>query len=430
MRLGRLEEKRLVRLPYIATAVLFVPVGHVSAQTIGPEAVARGVTIETRPRSDYEALGVRLEGFRLDGALETGLGFSDNLVPQAERKRSGVFVEEAVQFGLNSDWTRHAVGITASQATRQHLQHSELNWNDYAVGLDGRYDIGRASSLGFRYDHIRGHLDVTDFDVEQRGATRPLPFDTDRARVTGTAAINRLSLTGALEYARVRYEEEGRLALNDGIFNRAPANDHDRILGELGLAYSFLPGRAVTLTTRLTDINYRQDARTRENSFTWEVLGGVRYDLTGLWSVRFSAGYRHRNYEGADLPSLSGPAFEGQVVYLPSQLTTVTLSASRTIEESIRADSVSFIRTQLRVSADHEFRRNIILSTEVRGEHREYQQPRETVTDLVAIIGARFLISRNLSLLASYQRFERLHAPRGLREYDQNLFQLRLRIAL
>jgi hypothetical protein len=421
---------RLLRITYVAAVVLFVAATEASAQTMGPESVARGVTVATRPRPEFDPLGVRLGGFRLDGSVEGGAGFSDNLVPDVGRNRSGAFFDETVRLGLNSDWTRHAIGVTASQATRQHVRDSDLNWLDYAVGLNGRYDIGRASSLGLEYDHIRGHLEVTDFDAEQVGLTRPVPFDTDRVRVNGTAAINRISLTSALEYYRIRYEEEEREGLGGSGFGRVSGRDYERFLGEAGVAYNFFPGRAVTFTTRLSDINYRREDRSGVNSFTWEVLGGVRYDLTGLWAVRFAAGYRHRDYEGAELRSLSGPAFEGQVVYLPSQLTTLTLTASRTIEESIRAESVSFVRTQVRLGADYELRRNIILSGEVRGERREYQQPDEKVTDLVGVVGARFLLNRNLSLIASYQHFERLQAPGGAREFGQNLFQLRLRFAL
>jgi hypothetical protein len=55
-------------------------------------------------------------------------------------------------------------------------------------------------------------------------------------------------------------------------------------------------------------------------------------------------GYRERDYEGVGIKNLSGPAFEGEVTYQPTLLTTLRLSGRRTIEESIRNNAVSFTR--------------------------------------------------------------------------------------
>ncbi|WP_424139431.1 outer membrane beta-barrel protein [Roseomonas chloroacetimidivorans] len=393
---------------------------------MGPNAVARGTTVTSRSRPDYDPLGVRLGGFRLHGSAEAGVGFSDDVAPNTMPGRSDGFVDNAFRLDLNSDWTRQALGITASQAARQHIRSNDLNWNDFGVGFAGRYDIGRASSVGFEYGHVRNHLDVTSFDVEQGSLTRPIPYDSDRVRLTGTAGLNRVAIRNAVEYSIIRYDEEERTAFG----TIGSGRDHNRLLGETEMAYSFVPGRAVTLTTRLTDINYRRSDRRGQDSFTWEVLGGVRYDLTGLWEVRFAAGYRHRDYQDPTLRSLSGPAFEGQITYLPSQLTTFTLAAQRTIEESIRADATSYTRTQIRFAVDHELRRNIILSGELRAERLEYQSPSEKVTDAAGMIGLQFLINRNWSVWASYQRYERLEAPASTREFDQNVLQLRMKFAL
>lgn len=391
-------------------------------------AVLRDATVTARPRPDYAPLGVRLGGFRLDGEIEGGAGYNDNLVPDARRRRGGVFLDEALRLDLNSTWTRHAFNATVAQAARRYLADSELDWTDYEARLGGRLDIGRASSVTAGYVHQRGHLDVTEFDVSRGALGRPISFEVDAASIAGAAAINRVTLTGALDHNETRFDRADLRSGTDAA--TVSALDYGRTTGEAGATYSFTPGRSVTLLTRLTDITYRQSERQGRSSFTWEVLGGVRYDLTGLWALRLALGYRQRNYEGPGLPTLSGPALEGEVLYLPTQLTTVTLSARRSIEESIRTDSVAFTRTYLRLGVDHELFRNVLLSGEIRGEHLEYERPRDTVTGIVGLVGLRVYLDRRISVSLSYQREERLHAPAGAQEFDQNLVRLRMRFAL
>ncbi|WP_426955256.1 outer membrane beta-barrel protein [Muricoccus radiodurans] len=385
------------------------------------------MTVTTRPRPDYDPLGVRLPGFRLDAALESGPGFDDNTTPEANRRRSAAFLGETAELRLSSTFTRHALNLFASQDTRQYAGDGDRSWIDHTVGFNGRYDIGRASSVGFEYRHLRGHLDTTDFDVQTGSLTRPLPFESDIVRLTGVGAFNRLTLDGALDYRTVRYEEKGTAVVPTGY---ADFSDHDVLVGEGRLTYSLLPGRSLSLLSRLTDISYRRADQRGRDSFTWEVLGGVQYDLTGLWAARIEVGYRQRDYEDPSLARLSGPAFEGQITYMPSQLVTIALTGQRTIEESIRAQSVSYTRTAAKLGVDYELRRNVILSAELTGEQREYTRPRDTVSDAILLLSGRLLLNRSATLIGSYQYVRRLEAADGFEEYDRNLVQLRLRFAL
>jgi hypothetical protein len=406
--------------------LLLLHPAEAAAQAIAPEATARGVTVVSRTRPDYDPAGLRLPGFRLDASLDTGLGYDDNLVPGVSPSRGGGFLEEALGVAGATTWTRHAIGVNATQTTRQHFQDSDLNWNDYSAGIFGRYDIGRASSVQLRYDHIRSHLDVDNFDLQQEGSRVPVPYDTDRAQLSGTAAFNRLTLGSSVEYQVIRYEDVTVNGFRDVVSN----NDYQTVLGEFTADYSFLPGRSVLALVRLQDISYERSNQRGRDSFTWEAQGGARYDVDGLWAARLLVGYRERNYEDPNVKSLTGPAFEGQLTLMPSQLTTVTLTAQRTIEESIRESSVSYTRTAARLRLDHELLRNVIASGEVRGERRQYPRGGGTVGDVIALVEARYSVNRNVAVIGSYQHTERVEAPSGIREYGRNQVLLRLRVSL
>ncbi|MBU8541455.1 outer membrane beta-barrel protein [Falsiroseomonas tokyonensis] len=401
--------------------------GPAAAQPSNPAELARGVTVLTRPRPAYDPLGVRLPGFRLDAAIDLGGGYDDNTAPNSGSDKSSAFLEEQITLNLTSTQTRHAFGLNASQATRRYFGDDDYGWNDYSLDAFARYDIGRASSVGVAYGRSRNHIEITSFEVQQGALTRPLRYDVETFRANGVAALNRVSLTGALESSSFSFQEQSDPGFRGG---SAAANDYTRLTGEAGASYAFLPGRSVMLTTRLSEITYdRADQRGRD-SFTWEVLAGARYDITSLVYASFGIGYRRREFDDPALRNISGPAFEGQLVLLPSQLLSLTIGAQRTIEESLRSSNVSYVLTSGRFQADYELRRNVILSGELRAEQLEYKEPDATARQGVATVTMRWLLNRNASVIASYRHVRSLDAPAGFQEFDRNLFHLRLRLAI
>jgi hypothetical protein len=396
------------------------------AQFIGPEATQRGMTVLTRPVPDFQPLGVRLPGYRLDAAIEGGVGYDDNLLPGQGRQRSGAFLEEALSVTAASTWTRHEIDATVTQITRQYVRDSDLNWNDYAISLAGRYDIGRASWLRLRYEHIRSHLAVDDLDVQQSESPVPIPYDTDLIQLGGSAAFNRLRLGSSVEYRWVRYEN----VTDSGGQGQISDNDYQSMAGEVTAEYGSDPGRALLGLVRVQDISYDRSGRSGSDSFTWEVQGGARYDVNGLWQARLLVGYRRRDYEQAGLKPLSGPAFEGQIVMTPSQLATVTVAVQRSIDESIRQTSVSYTRTTARATLDYELLRNLIVTVGARVEQRDYPGDVGTVKDAIGLLEARWLLNRNMMLIGTFQHTERVSAPSGIQEYGRNQVMLRLRFAL
>lgn len=388
--------------------------------------VARGITVLTRPRPAYDPLGVRLPGFRLDAAIDLGAGHDDNTAATRNGNAS-FFLEEQINLGLNSTFTRHALGLSATQASRQYIGDDDHGWNDYGILAYGRYDIGRASSIRGEYSRVRSHIDVTSFEVQQGSLTEPLRFDQEAFRATAVAAFNRVTVTGALESRSFQFQEQDDPGFRGG---NAASNDYTRLSGELGAAYVILPGRSVSLTTRLAEITYdRADQRGRD-SRTWEILAGAQYDLTALAYASFGIGYRRREFEDPAFRPISGPAFEGRLVLLPSQLLTLTFGIQRSIEETLRSSNVSYVLTSGRVQADFEWRRNIILSAELRADRLEYRDPNQVATQGVGTLSARFLLNRNAAIVASYRHARSLDAPAGFQEFDRNVFQIRLSLAI
>lgn len=422
----------VIRFPGLAVAAALLgalPVSEAAAQAatgITREDVERGVTVTSRQRRDYNPLGVRLGAFMLNGLIDAGPGFDDNLEGTKNNKKSDGFMDEAAALSLDSDWSRHGVGISGNMDSRQYFNNSRYNWIDWDVGGYGRYDFSNVTNVEGRYRHYRDHLDVYSIDVQTAGITQPVPYDSDEFQVNGTTQFSRIGLLGTVMHRTYRFQD----VVINGVPNRVSQQDFDTTIGAIGTSYAFAQGRYANLIVRLQDISYLKQVSSPRDSFSWEVLGGFTYDFDGVWQGRIAFGWRERNYKDPNLKALSGPAVEGQLTWAPTLLTTVRFNVSRTIEESIRQDAVSFYRTQGGVGVDHELRRNIILSGDFRADYREYQSPNQTAFDGIFTATARYLVNRNLSVLGTYSYARRFEASNGLPEFDRNLFQVRLRVAL
>ncbi len=423
----------------VAAALLVggLPATAAYGQQRSPQEVQRGVTVETRPRRDFDPLGVRLGGFRLDGFFEGGLGYDSNVFGTKRNQRDDFYATETGNVTLESDWSRHAVGASANVDARQFFRRTELNWTDWNIGGFGRYDIDARTNVEARYRHYQEHLDVYNFDVRTAGIFKPVPFNSDEVQVTGTTRFNRFGLTGIGLYRAFRFED----VEIGGQTQPISRNNFDSLIGIIAGSYAFVPGRFITSTLRLQDISYTENVprnpldprsvipRDRD-SFTWAALVGFEYDFDGVWAGRISVGYQQRNYRGAQIRTLEGPALEGRLSWSPSQLTTVTLNVARTIEESIRQDAVSYERTTGGIRVDHEFLRNVILGAELRADRREYDRPTATATDGVAQLSGRWLLNRSVSVSGVYEYYRRIESSGGGDEFGRNLVQVRLRIAL
>jgi hypothetical protein len=256
-----------------------LPATAAYGQQGSPQDVQRGVTVETRPRPDFDPFGVRLGGFRVDGFFEGGFGYDSNVFGRRRGVVDDFYATETGNVTLGSDWTRHAIGASANFDARQFFNRSDLNWTDWNLGGFGRYDVNAQTNVELRYRHYREHLDVYNFDVQTAGIFQPVPFDSDEVQVTGVTRFNRVGLSAIGLYRTFRFED---VELN-GVPQRTPRNNFDTVIGAFAASYAFAPGRFVVGTVRLQDISYTTDeVRTAptqiiprdRDSFSWVALLG------------------------------------------------------------------------------------------------------------------------------------------------------------
>ncbi len=384
----------------------------------------RGQTVMDRSRPEVDPVGVRIGSFRLDAAAFAGVGYDDNLLGTSTNKLGDGFVEEGARASLVSDWTVHQLGVRAGIVNRTYFNEGNFDWTDWDASAFGRYDFGGDTSVNAAYTHSRLHLAPQSVDVQQAGLAEPVPYNVDQFDVGGTTRFNRVTLGVSATYAMYRYDNVPGPGGNVSIYN------YDALTLRLDTGYEFVQGRSITLGIRYQDLKYQDSVSSDRDSQTWAALAGFRYDFDGVWAARIAIGYAWRDYDGPQFKSLGTPAVEANVTWNATALTTLNFTASRSIQESIRNTTASYVSNYAQIRADHELLRNVIISGWAGIGGQEYQQPTQRATDLIFGAQATWLMNRNLALSLEYRYVDRVSATGGLQEYDENVVMLRLRAAL
>ena len=137
------------------------------------------------------------------------------------------------------------------------------------------------------------------------------------------------------------------------------------------------------------------------------------------------AGYVARRYDDAAFDDTAEFAFGAGLKWFPSMLTTVSVDAARTIEDTSITSASGYVSTHGEIGVDHELLRNLILSGRLGYENAEYQDIARSDDILRASLTGRFLVNNNLHCDVSWQYVERSSSDAAF-DYQTNQFTLSL----
>jgi hypothetical protein len=250
-------------------------------------------------------------------------------------------------------------------------------------------------------------------------AAKPVPLQTEGAYVRGVWQLNRFRTTAAFEDRYYAYNNVPAQDVDTGVVSGTLVNtDRDRnewrFVGREEFAVS--PDTAV-----FGQIGYAEDSynhpfivvplstgpnppteTVNRNSTEFRGLVGANFDFAALMRGEFGVGYVDRTYttDGAHrYPTISGAMFEGKLEYFPSELTTVTLVASRLVEDAIYSiSSGGYFDTSVNLRVDHELLRNLLLNAGVGYAEDDYEGADRHDHVLSFQGGANYFVTRSIGL--------------------------------
>jgi hypothetical protein len=210
--------------------------------------------------------------------------------------------------------------------------------------------------------------------------------------------------------------------------------DRNLYTGSLTARYEFAPLRNAVLVIRDTSVQYTSSNKNifgpDRSGNGVQILAGLDYTASAVWRYRLLAGWQLRTFTSSAYQSQNAPIFEADVIWQPTGLTTVTFKGVRAIADASNEAVASYAYTAARLQADHELRRNVLLSGYVGVANASYLGVTGSQMQYGVGGGATWLINRTLHVTLTDDFLDQTGSKGFAAPFTQNVTLLQLRFAL
>lgn len=380
--------------------------------------------------------GLRVRSFTVLPTLEVAGEYIDNVYRQEANVRSDFVARLLPKIAVESQWSRHALGLAASSDMAFYNEHSTEDYQNFNLDLHGRIDVKRSSYATLqggmnRQIQLRGSPDdrfgneptvyydyfgVFDYFHRFNRLSANIGHRIDYYTFNDVSGANSATAQDINIPPDVSAQETA-FYLHNTDRNFVGNTTHLRLGYLLKTGYeAFVRGiynwREYDQTT--DDFGYRR------SSSGYGVDAGVGFDLTALLKGEVFVNYLSQDYDDPRLTNTSGIGGGIDLTWTPTRLTTVRGSFVSRVDETSLAGVSGYYSRMFTLGVDHELRRNIILSARAgygNNSYNGYQldingNPTAGSTqrnENIYLAGAalKYLINRNFYARAYYDFFKR-----------------------
>lgn len=401
----------------LATTVLTLPMGHVSAQEPN-----RGQAVTERSRPDYDALGLRAGGFLIYPELAVTAEYDDNIFAQETDTTDDYIFIARPQVRAVSDWTRHALGVRAGAEVGRYADTSAEDYEDYFILADGRLDILTGTVATARAGYQRLHEERGE--ANEAGGAEPTEYDLSSASLALSRDVARLTGRLTADWRSFDFEDVPGFA---GGFIDQDTRDREEYGVSARLGYATSPNLGGFVQAGYNWRRYDLDAG--RDSDGYSLTGGIAIDLSGVTTGEVFAGYRKQDYDNPAFDAVDGLTYGASLNWNPTPLTSIEVGISNTVEETTLAGASSFVETEYRVSVDHELLRNLIVGGYAAYAENDYEDIDRMEELYSAGVGVKYLFNRYFNVDLGYGYSGRTSDALN-RDFDRNSVFLRVAATL
>ncbi|RAK52644.1 outer membrane beta-barrel protein [Phenylobacterium deserti] len=370
----------------------------------------RNIAVRQRPHEGYEALGVRAGAFMAWPKLTTTVEHNDNVYATAVNEQDDIVAHVVPEVVLTSTWSRHMVQAFARAQIHRFKDLETENTEEYSVGAQGRLDVLRSFQVRGGADWSR-LVEPRTSSASPTNTLEPIRYELSTANIGAIREFNRLRVSGRFDVRRFDYE-------NGVTTTGAPVlqDDRDRsVYTVTGRAeYAVSPDTAlfaqVSGNTRAYRLNNPSaslyPAFVNRDSEGYEALVGANFELSALVRGELGVGYLHQEFDDPRFNEIDGLGARAQVEWFPTQLVTVTLTGSRTVEDAGIIGSSGYLSSNLGAQLDYELLRNVIVGAQASYGNDDYEGIDREDKRFVAGVSATYLMNRNVGLTVGVTHFE------------------------
>lgn len=385
----------------------------VTAATFGLTVSAQGASGD---RNFDPELGHNLGGFTLFAQAELDVGVDSNVYAQQNNEVDDTFISLTPELSLESNWSVHELNFYARNENVWYSEQSSENRHDIELGANARIDIVRSTNIEATLDY--GMLTESRGDSNAVGnAAEPTDYDRLDGFVRFNHQFNQLGVSLGTGITTFDYDDVP--AIGGGTIDNDD-RDRDVLLGLAELNYSVSPDTKVFARGTWNQRNYDQTppaVPTNRDSDGYEIVGGLKFDVTHLIEGEIFAGYLEQNYDV--LPDIDGASYGASLSWSVTPLTTIGFELTRSIEETNMVGASGILSTGAALEVNHELLRNLDLTFSGSYQTNDFEGTTRDEDIWSAGLGVEYDINRHLSATAGYL-FETRSSSLAGSDYDRS----------
>ena len=324
----------------------------------------RNVAVLEQPTPDFDPVGVQVGSFRVNPQLTTTAGATSNVFENDDNRKSDAYLALLPYIHVGSDWSRHAVTLDTGAEVRRYIGNPLVNKNNWYANLQGTIEANDRFKIVL--DSDVGHYFNAPYASDAASTLELLLNYTQFIeRATAVYTAGRVRLTAATSYVTFSYSP----LVQAGQPTEAETFRNQHVVaGALHGEYALSPSVAAFTEFNADSTSYPvalPDGTPNRNSNGQRILAGVNFDVAGLMRGQIGLGYTRRSYAAGIYSRVSGYSYQAKVDVFPNELTTATISASRTLQDDTNGGSDPYFDSRVSLQVDHSFMENFIASANV-----------------------------------------------------------------
>lgn len=389
-----------------------------------------------KARTDYDAPGIRSGGFMFKPSIKGEGKFDSNIFASDGNEVDDFIAIIKPSLRLDSNWNNNSLGFFADAAIAKYSDNGAEDYEDINLGMNGRIDITRGSSITTDLTYSKGHEDRGSVD-NIGAAAAPTDISTLKAAVGFKRDEGLISFAVNGDYSKLDFDNA---ALVGGGTLRNDDRDRELVNGSVRLGYHMTDEYEAFVKFTATKVNYtnKPDAGdARRDSDGYDVIGGAAFKVSGTAEGEVFVGYVKRDFDSANFGDVSDFKYGASMLWAPTGLTSARIGINRDVVETTLTSANSsgvvvaaagILSTSYSIDLQHELQRNLLLNAKASFTKMDFVNTvrSDDLTDLG--LGAKYLMNRNFSVNADYTYGKRSTTDAN-QDYKRHAFMVSLAAA-
>ncbi|MCW1843319.1 outer membrane beta-barrel protein [Prosthecomicrobium hirschii] len=372
----------------------------------------------------YAQQGFRAGGFLLRPALEIGLGRTTNAAASTTGQ-PGAVLSFAPELRAASDWSRHALEFDLRGSYLAYPADRSLDQPSANLKAAGRVDLADGMRLDLKAGYAVSRQSSGSAE-NPSGTAVPSTATT----VAGSAGFTRdaglIFLTLRTDLESTRYS--GGTLQGGGPIADAASRDNDRVIGALRTGFHLSPALTPYVEVQASRRSYGEPAAAKlRDADGRAVKAGAELDFGPILRGDLSVGWASESPAGPKLGDLTGATFDGSLIWSPTRLTRVTLTAKTAFEPTTLAGSPGSIARTVGVTVNQQFGRQMAAEAGLSATDRRYQGLPLEERSTTAKAGLTWSFNPNVQAFLRTQ-YDRFHSTTAGADYDVGTVTIGLRL--